>query len=260
MSANAFDWEKSKQLSVVQLLLATFIPSAVGFAGFRIVLPALVRNGTPVLIGYSWVGVIALFLFVLLAIYLLRAEAKQLGISLWARMCLKRLSLKEWGLYIALVILAGALAMGSSGITRAFMDALGLNVPDYMPFFLNPRIDPANTDPAILSPDMPIQGQYGLLPLIAVFLFLNILTEELYFRAWMIPKLSKYGSWGWVMNGVLFAFYHSFQLWLLPTLLIASLSFAFIFYKSKSVWPVFAGHLVGNFLLTILGVLMLIAS
>lgn len=260
MSANAFDWEESKQLSVVQLLLATFLPSAFAYIGFRIVLPALVKNGTPVLIGWPSIASVMLLILVLLAIFLIRSEAKQLGISIWARMCFKRLSLKEWGLYIVLLILATVLVMGSSGITRAFMDALGLNVPDYMPYFLNPRIDPANTDPAILSPDLTIQGNYGLLPLIAITVFLNILTEELYFRAWMLPKLSKYGAWSWVINGVLFAFYHSFQLWLLPTLLVGSLSYAFIFYRSKSVWTVFAGHLVGNFLLTILSVLMLIAS
>jgi len=123
---------------------------------------------------------------------------------------------------------------------------------------LNPRIDPANTDVAILSPGLNPQGMYGLLFLIAVTVFLNILTEELYFRAWMLPKLSRYGTWGWVMNGVLFAFYHTFQLWLLPMLLVASLSFAFIFYKSKSVWPVFAAHMIVNLLIAVLGMLTLI--
>ena len=260
MSANAFDWGKSKQLSVVQLLLATFLPSAFAYIGFRIVLPALVKNGTPILIGWPSIASVMLFIFVLLAVYLLRVEAKQLGISLWARMCLKRLTPKEWGIYIALLILAIVLAMGFSRITIAFMDALGLNVPDYMPFFLNPRIDPANTDLAILSPNLTIRGNYGVIPLIAITFFLNILAEELYFRAWMMPKLSKYGAWSWVINGVLFAFYHSFQLWLLPTLLIASLSFAFVFNKSKSVWPGFVGHLASNFLFSILGLLALIAS
>jgi membrane protease YdiL (CAAX protease family) len=258
MTTNAFDWEKSGQLSVIQLLLATFIPSAIAFTGFRVVLPALVKNGTPVLIGWPSVASVMLFGFVLVAIFLLRAEAKQLGISLWARMCFKKLSLKEWGLYIVLVLLALAVSMGAQGLVPPFMDTVGLTVPDYMPFFLNPKVDPTNTDVAILSPDLQLQGNYSLLLLVGVTLFLNILAEELYFRAWILPKLTKYGAWGWVMNGVLFALYHTFQLWLLPALLVASLFFAFIFYKSKSIWPSLAAHLIGNFLLSILGVLMLI--
>ncbi|MBT5072489.1 MAG: CPBP family intramembrane metalloprotease, partial [Kordiimonadaceae bacterium] len=46
----------------------------------------------------------------------------------------------------------------------------------------------------------------------AMTLFLNILTEEFYFRAYLLPKLSKYGNLSWVINGGLFALYHSFQL------------------------------------------------
>jgi hypothetical protein len=93
-----------------------------------------------------------LFVFVLLAIFLLRSEAKQLRISLWERMCFKRLSGKEWGIAIGLLVLAFVLAMGVQGIVPAFIDALGLSVPEYMPFFLNPNINPATADSADLSP------------------------------------------------------------------------------------------------------------
>jgi len=113
---------------------------------------------------------------------------------------------------------------------------------------------------SIISPGLPLHHSYGVLLLMGITLILNILTEEFYFRAWMLPKLSRYGSWGWIMNGILFALYHTFQIWLLPTLLVASLFFAFIFYKSKSIWPPFVAHLIGNFLLQILGILMLIVK
>jgi membrane protease YdiL (CAAX protease family) len=239
-------WEKSKQLSVVQFLLATFLPSGFAYVGFRVVLPNLVKNGTPVLVGWPAIASIMLFLFVLLAFFLLRSEAKQLGISIRERMCFKKLSGKEWGIAIGLLVLAFVLAMSVQGVVPVFMDALGLSAPEYMPFFLNPEINPAEADPADLSPGFALQGQYSVLILFALALFLNILTEELYFRAWMLPKLSKYGSWGWVINGVLFAFYHSFQIWLLPLILVSSLSFAFIFYKTKSIWPIFATHLLLN--------------
>ncbi len=120
------------------------------------------------------------------------------------------------------------------------------------------KLVPATTDVSFLSPGMPLRGCYELLPLLGTTLLLNIVTEELYFRAWMLPKLSRYGTWGWLMNGVLFALYHTFQIWLLPVLLAGSLVFAFVFYRSKSLWPPFAAHLVGNFLLAILSLSMLI--
>ena len=256
---SAFEWQKTKQLSIVQLLLATFIPSGVAFIGFHFVLPMLVDNNLPVMVAWPSVASVMLLGFVVVALYLLQREAKEMGISLWQRLCWKSLSWKEWGIYIGIMLVAIVASQGVQGLIPAYMKLFGLSVPNYFPFFLNPTItSPMTTAPAVLSPGLPLQGSFGLLPLIGITLILNILAEEFYFRAWMLPKLSKYGNWGWIMNGTLFALYHTFQIWLFPVLLVASLFFAFVFYRSKSVLPSLVGHLIGNFLLSFLGILLLI--
>jgi len=214
----------------------------------------LVTNGVPVMVAWPSVASIMLFVFVIVAVVLLRREARNMGIAFWTRMCFKKLTLKEWGIYIILIVIG---LIGAAGVQRMIPN-LGIAVPDYMPFFLNPSVDPMTADVEVLSPGLSLQGSYGLLPLFGITLLLNILTEELYFRAWLLPKLARYGNVGWVMNGVLFALYHTFQIWLLPTILVTSLLFAFIFYRSKSIWPILAAHFVGNFLLSIFGILMLI--
>lgn len=258
MTTNSFNWEKTSQLSYIQIIIAFIIPSMIGFFGFRIVLPYFVNNGTPPILAYIWVGIVILLIFNIGAIFLIHRDAKKLNVSLWERMCMKKLSLKKWIYFILFGIVTFILVFSSQKVTLAFINRLNLQIPDYMPFFLNPQINPATTDPAILSPGFAIQGSYFIIPFMAIFLLLNILTEELYFRAWMQPKLVKYGNWGWIINGIFFALYHSFQLWLFPTLVVSGLAFAFIFYKSRSVWPVFVLHLVGNLMLTIIGVIMLI--
>ena len=258
MNTDTFDWGKTSQLSIIQFLLAVFIPSGIAFIGFHAILPALVTNGLPALIAWSSLASVMLLGFVIVAILLLNKDAKTLGISLWVRMCTKRLSAKEWGLYIGIIVVGLVISLVAQKLVIPFMNSVHLSVPGYMPFFLNPTIDPATADMSVVSPGLPMHGSYGLLPLIGITLLLNILTEELYFRAWMLPKLSRYGAWGWIMNGVFFALYHTFQIWMLPTLLVASLFVAFVFYKSRSIWPPFAAHLVGNFLFSILGILALI--
>jgi len=72
----------------------------------------------------------------------------------------------------------------------------------------------------------------------------------------MLPKLSRYGAWAWVINGVLFALYHTFQLWMLPVLLVGSMGAAYVCYYSKSIWPAVVAHTVLN-LLMLVGVMML---
>ncbi|MBK8808141.1 MAG: CPBP family intramembrane metalloprotease [Bacteroidales bacterium] len=69
-----------------------------------------------------------------------------------------------------------------------------------------------------------------------------------------------FGKWSWVLNGLFFALYHSFQLWLFPMLLFASLTSSLVVYKTKSIVPGFVFHFIANFLLAIFGILYLILN
>ena len=88
-----------------------------------------------------------------------------------------------------------------------------------------------------VADDVSAMRQHCLLFVSVAYLtrILNILAEEFYFRAWMLPKLAKYGRGSWVINGTMFALYHTFQLWLFPALIVGSLIFAFVFYWTRSV-------------------------
>jgi len=258
MDSQQFNWQDTKQLSILQILLSFALPSAFAFCGFHLVLPRLVNNGMPVLMAWPIVASVMLAILVIIAVIFIRAEAKELGISVKTRMCLKNLSWKQWGIY-ALVMIAGlVIASLTTQLVQPFSNLLNLNIPDYMPFFLDPSIDPLNATPEELSPGFLIKGKFVLIPLFAIALVLNILAEELYFRAWLLPKMSRFGALGWIMNSVLFALYHTFQFWLFPTILVGSLIWAFVIYRTKSIYPAFIGHLIGNFLLTILGVIYLV--
>lgn len=260
MDATEFDWHKARQLSATRLLGAVVIPSTIAYGGFHGALPWLVGRGMPVVIAWPFVAIVMLLGLVCVALCLLRHEAKALPVSLRARMCLKPLTRKQWCVYACVMVLGLLASLAVQPWNMAFMQAFSLRVPSYMPFFLNPTLNPQTVDAAVLSPGYPLRGSYVVLPLMALTLVLNILAEELYFRAWMLPKLSRFGAWSWVVNGSLFALYHSFQIWLLPVLWVASLFFAFVVYRSKSLWPSLAAHLIGNLLFTMLGLASLIAG
>lgn len=260
MDRQPLDWNQTRQFTLIQLLLAFALPSALAFGGFHWLLPTLVDGGLPVLVAWPLVASGLLCVLVLVAIALLRSEAKSLGIPLLSRMCCKTLSARQWAFY-ALIMGGGlALASGANQLVAPFMAWLNLSIPDYMPFFLNPAIDPLNANPEQISPGFPLKGQLLLIPLFAMALLLNILAEELYFRAWILPRMAKYGQAGWILNGVFFALYHVFQFWLFPTILAGSLIWAFVIYHSQSIYPALAGHLIGNFLLTFVGLCYLILA
>lgn len=257
---NEFDWQQTKQLSIPQILAAVFIPSAGGYAFFHFISPTFVKNGMPVLMAWALVASIGLAIIVLLAIYLLRKDARSLGISFAERACLKSVTGKRWLIYVGILI-AMFILMGVAQQISIFVvnnhDIQGLA---HMPFFMNPTLNPMTTDMAILSPGLPLKGAYFVIPLMTVTIALNILAEELYFRAWLMPKMLRFGGWTWVLNGSLFALYHTFQIWLLPVILVASLTFAFIVYHSRSIYPALVFHFIANLLLGVGSVSFLIFS
>lgn len=254
-----FNWNDAKQLNLGLIFLAFAIPSAIGFLGFHYILPILFNNGMPAIVAWPLTASLMLLGFTIVPLLMMRREAADLNISLKARLCLKPLTSKEWLIAVGILIIGLAAASGLGSFSLAWSEFSGLNVPEYFPFFLNPAIDPMATEAAILTPNFELKGAYWLIGLMAITLVLNILVEELYFRAWLLPKMQNLGKAAWLVNGLGFAFYHTFQLWLLPQILPLSLLMAFVVYKTKSIWPVFIIHLLVNSL-TVAGIIYLIIS
>ena len=257
MAEKVFDWNRTTQLTIPQILLATFAPSAVAFLGFHWILPRLVAGQSPVLIAWPAVASAMLAGFVLVAFFLVRRDARQVGVMFRQRLCLRWPSGREWVLSLGVFVLAIILAFGGGAFVPPLLKTVGFEIPSYMPFFLNPGINPMDADMEVISPGFPLGGRFELIPLIAVTLFLNILTEDIYFRAWMLPKMVRYGWAGWVANGVLFASYHTFQFWLFPMILGPTLCMAYLVYKTRSIWPSFALHIALN-ALNLVGIVSLI--
>lgn len=253
-----FNWNKLKQLNFFETLLAFFLPSGFAFLGFRFVLPWTVNNGLPKVIMWGVIASIMLLVLVGLGFFLIKKEAKTNNISIGERLLLKNPGTKQWLICIGIMIIGIILSSAASPLVEFFKKIPGLSIPDYMPFWLNPSINPIETDIEILSPNYPLKENYIVVIVMAITLLINILAEEVYFRAWLLPKMQLFGKWSWVLNGLLFAIYHTFQLWLFPMLIIASLATTLTVYISKSILPAFLTHFLANFLMGILGILVLV--
>jgi membrane protease YdiL (CAAX protease family) len=253
-----FDWNKLKQLNVFQVLLAFFLPSGFAFFGFRIVLPYTVNHGYPKVLMWGVIASIMLLILVIIGFLLIKKEAKANNISIVERLLIKKLKGKQWLYCLGIMIFGIILSSFVSPAVEFFKELPGLSIPDYMPFWLNPSIDPMNSNMETLSPNYSLNGNYLVVIIMAICLLLNILAEEIYFRAWLLPKMQNFGKWSWILNAFLFAIYHTFQLWLFPMLIVISLATTLTVYLSKSILPAFLTHLVANFLLGILGIIMLV--
>ena len=223
-------------------------------------MPALVKNGIPSIIAWPIVASAALALFIIAAIVFINSEAKMLNISFSDRLCIKGVSLKMWllsiGLVLCIILLSGPLCK----FTAYLLKVLNYSIPTYMPFFLNPAINPSTTPISELTPGFNLSGKYWIVGLFLFTTFLNVLAEDIYFRAWMLPKMSKMGHYSWIINGILFATYHTFQIWLFPIIIIPTTIMAFLTFKSKSILPSFVSHFILNVAFTGIGLIYLISK
>jgi CAAX protease family protein len=59
------------------------------------------------------------------------------------------------------------------------------------------------------------------------------LVEEYYFRGYLLPRMMAWGKWSFVINAVLFSFYHFWQPYIYLTLIIALLPLSWAVWKTK---------------------------
>lgn len=127
------------------------------------------------------------------------------------------------------------------------------------PFFAEPE----GYDAAILfAPELRTQwvGDWGLLGLFLVTATFNtFLGEEFLFRGVLLPRMAGvFGKWDWVVNGVLFCFYHLHQPWGILATLPGDLLFAYAGKRFHSNWfPIIlhSGQSI-YFLILILGLIL----
>jgi membrane protease YdiL (CAAX protease family) len=81
---------------------------------------------------------------------------------------------------------------------------------------------------------------------IFVFIIGIPIVEEMYFRGYLLPRLSHLGGWAILLNSVLFALYHFTTPWLLLTRTLITLPLAYTAYRKKNIIPSILVHALAN--------------
>jgi membrane protease YdiL (CAAX protease family) len=96
-------------------------------------------------------------------------------------------------------------------------------------------------------PDVSPSGPIMNLPLMAFVLFMNIISEELWWRGYILPRQEKqHGRYTWAIHGVLWAFFHAFKWWAVPFMLFTTWIIPFITQRIGNTTPGIIIHLVIN--------------
>lgn len=125
---------------------------------------------------------------------------------------------------------------------------LSENIFSWMPdvFFSN--------DPAILETlDFTQYSQTNLMiVLLLAILGIGIgvpIVEELYFRGYLMSRISRFSIWSSVITVALWALYHFWAPWSFLGYLLAFIPLAFVVLKTKNLYIAILGHMLANLML-----------
>jgi membrane protease YdiL (CAAX protease family) len=145
-----------------------------------------------------------------------------------------------------LALLAGGLAAWffvCLAASVAFLDTwLSENVFSWMPHSL--------LQFASVDSDRGSAGRWELIAFLLIAFVCNAIigpiTEELYFRGHLLPRLQRFGSSAPAINTVLFAMYHFFSPWRYPAIIVGFLPITWAVWRERSIFVSVAAHMTIN--------------
>jgi membrane protease YdiL (CAAX protease family) len=88
---------------------------------------------------------------------------------------------------------------------------------------------------------------------IFVFIIGIPIVEEMYFRGYLLPRISYLGAWAILLNSFLFALYHFTTPWQLVTRILITLPLAYVAYRKQNIIPGMVVHAIANGVEVIMG-------
>ena len=224
------------------------LPALLFVAGFWILMPWLAQLGLLPYYAYLCGLGIPLAILLLLSVIWLRVEGRKIS---WAavktRFRLHPMGRKAWLWSLGALLLASTLGYGMMSVLNGFLLRQGIvPIPSTVPKFMNPT---AVTNPMVAY-DEAVGGLRGnwlpFMTMLIVFAF-NILGEEFWWRGVVLPRQElAFGTWAWVIHGVMWAFFHIFKWWDVLNLLPICLALSFVCSKLKNTTPGIVIHGVTN--------------
>ena len=219
------------KLSILQWVLLYSVPIVIALIVRALVVPAFISVGIPQFqANFVYIGLVIIFELG----YMLFLGKKLTGRFSLKDIILYRERLPIWQ-YIVFTIVLLVFSFGIIFLMTPISMTLRETVFSWVP---------ASTgfNPSEFS-------QSGLVIILIVFAILNLsiaVVEELYYRGFLLPRMSGLGFWAPIVSVVLWTITHLGQPWDIPGFIIMFIPLAYIVRWKKNVYLAILGHTLGN--------------
>jgi membrane protease YdiL (CAAX protease family) len=96
-----------------------------------------------------------------------------------------------------------------------------------------------------------------------LFSFLTVsliapIVEEIYFRGYLLPRLSRFGFWAVPIHTVMFALFHFWTPWMVVARAIGLIPFAYVAQRKRNIYIGMIAHVLANTLDVVTGLLFVL--
>ncbi|HMD80247.1 MAG TPA: CPBP family intramembrane glutamic endopeptidase [Anaerolineales bacterium] len=230
-------------LSIVLHLLPGILIGAI----FFLLAPIAQRNGLPPVWAHGIADLVVLVPFVFGLLYY-EGYKKNGRLSLEG-VVLYREPIPWWQylIFVPLLLAAGALIPLLEPVSNTIFQELF----SWWPAMYN------------LLPDLSLYSRPILVStLIFQFLVIAIIapiTEEIYFRGYLLPRLSRFGFWAAPIHAALFALFHVWTPWLAVARAVGLIPFTLIVQWKRNIYIAIIMHIIINLLDLTTGVMLLLS-
>lgn len=223
------------------------VPAAVVFAGFYLVMPALIAAGARPFYAFLLATGTPLALMLVASLVAYKREGNAMNWpDLRDRFRLHRMSGKTWLYTIVVFILLFVLTGVALGFCQRLIAAGFMPVPTTLPAWL----DPATGIPDMAAMDQAFGGLAGNWAAVLAYLFLlilNVIGEEFWWRGYILPRQElAFGKATWLIHGTMWALFHAFKWWHIIGLLPMTLGLSLFVIRSRNTTPGIVIHFIFN--------------
>ena len=226
-----------RPLKLWQSVLFFLGPGLYGVIAYYLLFPSLIRLGVTRENAYNTAHLTVFILLFILIFIALRVEGWPLSwATLRERLRFKRMDSTAWKWTLSFLVLYLVLGLVLNILAQFVYEILGFWPPDA---------------------DIPLTN----IPFLLIVFIANILSEELWWRGYILPRQEmEHGKFAWIVNGVLWSFFHIFKWWAVPFLLVKQWMLPFVSQRTKNTTPPFLIHLTSNGLGIVLSIIPLLSS
>ncbi len=246
MISYATSTTNSEQHSLPRSIALHLLPGILTGAGLFLLAPITQRNGLPSL----WAHGIADLIIILPIIFgILYSQGYKKngrwslnGIVLYR----ERIPLRQYLILVPIVFFSAGIVRLFAPVSSFIFDSLF----SWWPAMYNLSYDLRGYSPSIITTTLLFN-----------FLMIGLLVpiaEELYFRGYLLPRLSRFGFWAVPIHTTLFALFHIWTPWMVVARAIGVIPFAFVAQRKQNIYIGMIAHILFNTLDVVDGVMLIL--